>query len=263
MKAKGVLDYIGNTPLIQLKDIGGGSIFAKAEHLNPAGSIKDRVANYMIEEAERKGELKPDSIIAEPSSGNTGIGLVFVGVQKGYRVIIAMPEDMSEERKKIIRAMGGELILTPAEKSLEGSIAKVEEIAANDSRVYIPHQFENPRNPEIHYLTTGQEIWDQIEGRIDFFIAGVGSGGTLGGVGKLMKENVVLKKSSNISTNKQIAIKIYNLSEGYIGEIVDLVIAASIYAIETGSEKITLKELTNCGFVKPSDRKKFEDLIEL
>jgi len=188
MKASGILDTIGNTPLIRLSKVGEGKIFAKAEFLNPSGSIKDRLALHLIEEAERTGEIGPGSIIAEPSSGNTGIGLVFVGVQKGYRVVIAMPEDMSEERKKIIRALGGELILTPAGRSIEGSIEVVKEMAAKDSRVYIPQQFENPRNPEIHYLATAKEIWEQIGGEIGAFIAGVGSGGTLGGVGRFLKE---------------------------------------------------------------------------
>ena len=188
MKASGILDTIGNTPLIRLSKVGEGKIFAKAEFLNPSGSIKDRLALHLIEEAERTGEIGPGSIIAEPSSGNPGIGLVFVGVQKGYRVVIAMPEDMSEERKKIIRALGGELILTPAGRSIEGSIEVVKEMAAKDSRVYIPQQFENPRNPEIHYLATAKEIWEQIGGEIGAFIAGVGSGGTLGGVGRFLKE---------------------------------------------------------------------------
>ncbi len=183
-----ILDAIGDTPLIKLRNITDGNVFVKAEFLNPGGSIKDRVAKYLIEEAEREGNLREGSIILEPSSGNTGIGMAMIGVQKGYRVIVVMPEDMSEERRKIIRAFGGELIFTPAEQGLQGSVDKVREMAAADSRIYVPQQFENPRNPEIHYLSPARELWDQMEGKIAAFVAGVGSGGTLGGVGKFLKE---------------------------------------------------------------------------
>ena len=183
-----ILDAIGNTPVIKLRNMTDGNVFVKAEFLNPGGSIKDRVAKYLIEEAEREGKLREGSIIVEPSSGNTGIGMAMIGVQKGYRVMVVMPEDMSEERRKIIRAFGGELIFTPAEQGLQGSVDKVREMAAADSRINVPQQFENPRNPEIHYLSTARELWDQMEGKIAAFVAGVGSGGTLGGVGKFLKE---------------------------------------------------------------------------
>ncbi len=183
-----ILDAVGNTPMVKLKKITRHDIFAKSEFLNPGGSIKDRVAKYLLEEAESEGKLKKGSIIMEPSSGNTGIGITLVGVQKGYRVIIVMPENMSEERKKIIRAFGGELILTPAEAGINGAVEKTMELAAKDPNIYVAQQFENPKNPEIHYLSTGPEIWEQMEGKIDFFVAGVGSGGTLGGVGKFLKE---------------------------------------------------------------------------
>jgi len=171
-----------------LRKITDGNVFVKAEFLNPGGSIKDRVAKYLIEEAERAGKLRGGSIILEPSSGNTGIGMTLVGVQKGYRVMVVMPEDMSEERRKIIRAFGGELIFTPAEQGLQGCVDKVREMEASDPRIYVPQQFENPKNPEIHYLSTARELWDQLEGKIVAFVAGVGSGGTLGGVGKFLKE---------------------------------------------------------------------------
>jgi len=183
-----VLDAIGGVPLLRLRRITDKAIFAKAEYLNPGGSIKDRVAKYLIEEAEKEGKLRKGSVIVEPSSGNTGIGLALVGVQKGYRVVIVMPENMSEERKKIIRAFGGELVLTPAEKSLQGAVDKAAEMAANDPAVFIPQQFENPKNPEIHYLTTAREIWDELAGEVSAFVAGVGSGGTLCGVGRFLKE---------------------------------------------------------------------------
>jgi len=183
-----ILNTIGNTPLLKLARIGNIPIFAKAEFMNPAGSIKDRVALYLIEQAEKTGKLKPGMTIIEASSGNTGIGVTFVGVHKGYRVIIVMPEDMSSERKKIIKAFGGELILTPSVKSIPGSIEKLKEIITADKNTFVPDQFNNPDNPEIHYITTAKEIWRQMEGDIAVFVAGVGSGGTLGGVGKFLRE---------------------------------------------------------------------------
>ena len=183
-----ILDAIGDTPVIKLRNMTDGNVFVKAEFLNPGGSTKDRVAKYLIEEAEREGKLREGSIILEPSSGNTGIGMAMIGVQKGYRVIVVMPEDMSEERRKIIRAFGGELIFTSVDQGLQGSVDKVREMAAADPRIYVPQQFENPRNPEIHYRDTARELWDQMEGKIAAFVAGVGSGGTLGGVGKFLKE---------------------------------------------------------------------------
>ena len=186
MLTDNILDLIGNTPLVRLK---GENIFAKAEFLNPGGSIKDRVALAMLEGAERDGRLKPDSIIVEPTSGNTGIGVALIGRLKGYQVRIVMPQGMSEERKKIIRALGAELILTPDEESIGGAVRRVREIAAADPRVFVPQQFENPDNPRCHYETTAQELWRQTGGEVDCFVAGVGSGGTLQGVGKFLKEH--------------------------------------------------------------------------
>ena len=183
-----ILDLIGNTPLLRLGCIGGGSVYAKAEFLNPGGSIKDRVARWIIEEAEREGTLRPGSMIVEATSGNTGIGVALVGRKKGYPVTIVMPEDMSEERKKIIVALGATLILTPKEKSISGAVEEANRIIASTPGAFRIGQFENPRNPEAHYLTTAQEIWRDMEGRVDAFVAGVGSGGTLGGVGKFLKE---------------------------------------------------------------------------
>ena len=183
-----ILDLIGNTPLLRLSSIGGESVFAKAEFLNPGGSIKDRVALWIIEQAERDGTLRPGSMIVEATSGNTGIGVAFVGRKKGYPVTIVMPEDMSEERKKIIAALGATLVLTPKKKSITGSVEEADRIIAENPGAFRIGQFVNPRNPEAHYLTTGPEIWRDMEGRLDAFVAGVGSGGTLGGVGKFLKE---------------------------------------------------------------------------
>jgi cysteine synthase A len=188
MLTESVLDLIGNTPLIRLK---GENIYAKAEFLNPGGSIKDRVALAMIEGAERDGKLSADSVIVEPTSGNTGIGVALVGRSKGYRVRIVMPEGMSEERKKIIRALGAELVLTPDQEGIAGAVQRVREMAAADPRVYVPQQFENPDNPRVHYEDTARELWRQMTGDIAAFVAGVGSGGTLQGVGTFLREHKV------------------------------------------------------------------------
>jgi len=188
LESLNILQAIGNTPMVKIRNITYSHIYAKAEFLNPGGSIKDRVAVHLIEKAEKKGMLHPGSVIVEPSSGNTGIGLAFVGVQKGYRVRIVMPENMSDERKKIIKAFGGELILTPEKDSLPGAIEVAEKMRESDPLVFVPQQFENPADPEIHYLTTAREIWEQMNGDIAAFVAGVGSGGTLEGVGRFLKE---------------------------------------------------------------------------
>ncbi|MBU4272926.1 MAG: cysteine synthase A [Planctomycetes bacterium] len=186
MLTDNILDLIGNTPLVRLR---GENIYAKAEFLNPGGSIKDRVALAMLEGAERDGRLKPDSIVVEATSGNTGIGVALIGRIKGYHVRIVMPQGMSEERKKIIRALGAELILTPDEESIDGALRRVREMAAADPRVFVPQQFENPDNPRCHYENTAHELWRQMGGEIDCFVAGVGSGGTLQGVGKFLKQH--------------------------------------------------------------------------
>ncbi len=181
-----VLSLIGNTPMMRLRKVTEQPLFAKAEFLNPGGSIKDRVALQMIECAEQTGVLKPGDTIVEPTSGNTGIGIALVGVQKGYRVVICMPENMSEERKKIIRALGAELELTPGDESISGAAARAGELASQPG-FFMPQQFENPANPACHFETTAVEIWDQMAGDIGAFVAGVGSGGTLTGVGRYLK----------------------------------------------------------------------------
>lgn len=183
-----ILDTIGNTPMLRLNSLAGGAVYAKAEFLNPGGSVKDRVARFIIEEAERDGSLKPGSMIIEATSGNTGIGVAFVGCHKGYPVTIFMPEDMSEERKKIIAALGAKLVLTPQKDNITGAVREAERLIAATPGAFKIGQFENPRNPEVHYRETAPEIWENMEGRIDAFVAGVGSGGTLGGVGRFLKE---------------------------------------------------------------------------
>ena len=224
-----ILNAIGNTPLLKMARLAESPIFAKAEYMSPGGSVKDRVALYMIEQAEKDGTLRPGMRIAEASSGNTGIGLAFVGCHKGYRVTIVMPEDMSEERRKIIKAFGGDLVFTSAEESLTGSLKKLQDIADEDSSVYIPGQFVNPRNPEVHYLTTAAEIWRQMEGKVHAFVAGVGSGGTLGGVGQFLKErdkniHVVAVEPANSAAllgHEPGLHKIQGIGDGFVPAVLD------------------------------------------
>lgn len=222
-----ILDLIGNTSLIQLR---GERIFAKAEFLNPGGSIKDRVAVAMIEGAERNGRLKPGYTIVEPTSGNTGIGITLVGRLKGYRVCIVMPENMSAERKKLIKALGGELILTPAEQGISGAVNKAKEIQANEPNIFVPQQFENPDNPRVHYEQTARELWEQMSGDIDCFVAGVGSGGTLQGIGKFLKEHkpkvsVVAVEPKNVSAllgHEPGLHQIQGIGDGFIPAVLDV-----------------------------------------
>ncbi|MDD2352959.1 MAG: cysteine synthase A [Atribacterota bacterium] len=231
MQINNIIEAIGNTPLLRLNKISSGNVFAKAEFLNPGGSIKDRVAKYIIEEAEKDQKLKPGMTIIESTSGNTGIGLTLIGVQKGYEVICVMPENMSEERRKIIQAFGGKIISTPAEESLTGSIKKMKEITQQDpERYFITDQFVNPKNPETHYKILGPEIWRDTKGEIDVFVAGVGSGGTLQGMGKFLKEkNPAIKivavepKNSAALLGKEPGLhQIQGIGDGFIPGVLDV-----------------------------------------
>ena len=188
-----IYETIGNTPLVELTNLEKefnlkAKLFAKVEFFNPGGSVKDRIALAMIEDAERKGLINKDTIIIEPTSGNTGIGLCMVCASKGYHIVIVMPETMSIERRKLMKAYGAELVLTEGAKGMKGAIAKANELAEANKNSFIPSQFTNPKNPEIHYLTTGREIYKDLDGKIDIFVAGVGTGGTISGVGKYLKE---------------------------------------------------------------------------
>ncbi len=253
MKAvESVLDCIGNTPMISLSRFGTPNIFAKAEYLNPGGSVKDRVARYLIEEAEKSGELRPGMMIVEASSGNTGIGVSLIGVMKGYRVVIVMPENMSEERRKIIRAFGGELIFTSAKGSLPEAVAKIEEIKAeNPGKVWVPQQFENPRNPEIHYQDTAREIWEQMEGKIDAFVAGVGSGGTLSGVGRFLKEKkpairivaVEPKNSAALLGQEPGLHQIQGIGDGFIPPVLDVDLIDDVEVVSDDDAVATARAL--------------------
>jgi cysteine synthase A len=231
-----VLELIGNTPLIKL---GQANIYAKAEFLNPGGSIKDRVALAMIEAAEREGKLKKGSRIVEPTSGNTGIGVALVGRLKGYDVTIVMPENMSEERKKLIRSLGAELLLTPAELSIGGSVDKVKEIAEADENVFVPQQFQNPNNPRIHYETTAAELWKQTDGLIECFVAGIGSGGTLQGVGTFLKEKnpdikIIAVEPKNVSAllgHEPGLHQIQGIGDGFIPDVLDVNVVDEIVEV--------------------------------
>jgi cysteine synthase A len=188
--ANSITDLIGNTPLVKLNRVNAGidaTIALKLEYFNPAHSVKDRIAVAMIDAAEKAGKIKPDTIILEPTSGNTGIGLAMVAAARGYKTAFVMPETMSKERKLILKAYGAELILTPGPDGMGGAIRKAQELAAADSRYFIPQQFENPANPEIHRNTTAEEVWRDTEGKVDIFVSGIGTGGTITGVGEVLK----------------------------------------------------------------------------
>jgi cysteine synthase A len=246
-----ILDIIGNTPMLSLKKLTGLNIFAKAEYLNPGGSIKDRVAKYMIEQAESRGLLKSGMTIMEPTSGNTGIGIALAGVQKGYRVVIVMPENMSDERKKIIKALGAELILTDANESIAGSVAEVERRKKDDPDIFIPQQFENPNNPEIHYLTTAAEIWEQLDGKVDIFVSGLGSGGTLGGAGRFIKEKnpdakVIAVEPKNVSAllgHEPGLHKIQGIGDGFVPPVLDVSLIDEVVEVTDDDAINTARDL--------------------
>ncbi|MDT7732884.1 MAG: cysteine synthase [Mycobacterium sp.] len=189
--AEDVTQLVGNTPLVRLRRVAEGAVadvVAKLEYFNPGGSVKDRIGVAMLDAAEEAGLLKPDTIILEPTSGNTGIALAMVAAARGYKLVLTMPDTMSIERRVLLRAYGAEIVLTPGKDGMPGAIAKAEELAKSDQRYFVPQQFENPANPAIHRATTAEEVWKQTDGKIDFFISGVGTGGTLTGVAQVLKE---------------------------------------------------------------------------
>ena len=236
---------IGKTPLLELTHIEKkfglkAKILAKLEYFNPAGSVKDRVARAMIDDAEAKGILKPGSVIIEPTSGNTGIGLASVAAARGYRIIIVMPETMSVERRQIMKAYGAELVLTEGAKGMKGAIAKADELAKEIPNSFVPGQFVNPANPKAHFETTGPEIWEDTDGQVDWFVAGVGTGGTVTGVGQYLKSKnpavkvaaVEPKSSAVLSTGVAGSHKIQGIGAGFIPDVLDTKVYDEIIPVD-------------------------------
>ena len=251
MYYKNILDLIGNTPLLSLEESTGCNIFAKAEFLNPGGSIKDRIALNMLEEAEKSGKLRPGMTIIEPTSGNTGIGLALCGVRKGYKVIIVMPENMSEERKKIIKALGAELVLTPPHLSIDGSVQKAIELAGSSDEYFVPQQFENQANPEAHYKTTAVELVEQLGKKIDVFVSGIGSGGTLQGIAAYLLEKnpdckIVAVEPKNVSAllgDEPGLHQIQGIGDGFVPAVLDTSIITDIVEVTDDDAINTAREL--------------------
>ena len=242
---KGTLGLIGNTPLVEVtnieKELGlEAKLLVKLEYFNPAGSVKDRVAKAMIEDAEEKGILKEGSVIIEPTSGNTGIGLASIAAAKGYRIILTMPETMSVERRNMLKAYGAELVLTEGAKGMKGAIAKAEELAKEIPNSFIPGQFVNPANPTAHRNTTGPEIWNDTDGQVDIFVAGVGTGGTLTGVGEYLKSKnpnvkiVAMEPASSpvLSEGRSGAHKIQGIGAGFVPDVLNTKVYDEIITIE-------------------------------
>ncbi|MGN1095054.1 MAG: cysteine synthase A [Eubacteriales bacterium] len=256
-------ELIGNTPLLEIQNYEKehslkAKILAKLEYFNPAGSVKDRIAKEMIEEAEKSGKLVPGSTIIEPTSGNTGIGLAAIAAAKGYKIIITMPETMSVERRTLMKAYGAELVLTEGSKGMKGAIAKAEELAKTIPNAFIPGQFVNPANPEAHRKTTGPEIWNDTDGKVDIFVAGVGTGGTITGVGEYLKEKnpnvkiVAVEPASSPVLSKGVAgaHKIQGIGAGFVPETLNTKVYDEIIPVENEDAFKTGKDLARAeGFL--------------
>ena len=253
---KSLTELIGNTPLLSLtnynkKHAPNAEIIVKLEYFNPAGSVKDRIGKALIEDAEQKGFLKPGSVIIEPTSGNTGIGLASVAAAKGYRVILTMPETMSIERRNLLKAYGAELVLTEGAKGMKGAIAKAEELAKEIPNSFIPGQFVNPANPAIHRATTGPEIWKDTEGKVDIFVAGVGTGGTVTGVGEYLKSQnpnvkiVAVEPADSPVLSKGVAgpHRIQGIGAGFVPDTLNTKVYDEVVTVEIDNALSTVKEL--------------------
>ena len=251
-----ITDLIGSTPLLKLNRFAaaenlGAEVYAKLEHFNPAGSVKDRIAYAMITDAEKNGALKPGSVIIEPTSGNTGIGLAAVAAARGYRIIIVMPETMSVERRQLMKAYGAELVLTEGAKGMKGAIAKAQELAAQTPDSFIPGQFTNPANPSAHRATTGPEIWNDTDGTVDIFVAGVGTGGTLTGVGEYLKSQnpnvkvVAVEPAGSPVLSRGVAgaHKIQGIGAGFVPDTLNTKIYDEIITVENEDAFATGREL--------------------
>ena len=251
-----VTELIGGTPILNAKNFAkqagaNATLLAKLEYFNPAGSVKDRIALAMVEDAEAKGALKPGATIIEPTSGNTGVGLAFVSASKGYKLILTMPDTMSVERRNLLKALGAELVLTPGVDGMKGAIAKAEELKANTPGAVILQQFENPANPAVHVRTTGQEIWADTDGRVEIFVAGVGTGGTVSGVGKVLKAHNPLVKvvavepadSPVLSGGKPGPHKIQGIGAGFIPKTYDASVVDEIVQVQNDDAIRTSREL--------------------
>ena len=254
---KNLTDLIGKTPLLELKNYEKkhglkATVIGKLEYFNPAGSVKDRIAKSMIEDAEKKGLLKPGSVIIEPTSGNTGIGLASVAAARGYRIIITMPETMSIERRNLLKAYGAELVLAEGAEGMKGAIAKADELAKEIPHSFIPGQFVNPANPAIHRTTTGPEIWEDTDGKVDIFIAGVGTGGTITGVGEYLKSRnpnvkiIAVEPASSpvLSKGTPGSHKIQGLGPGFVPEVLNTKVYEEIIPVENEDAFAVGKELS-------------------
>ncbi len=254
--SKNLTDLIGKTPLLELSNYERkhelkSTIIAKLEYFNPAGSVKDRIAKSMIDDAEAKGLLKPDSVIIEPTSGNTGIGLASVASARGYRIILTMPETMSIERRNLLKAYGAELVLTEGSKGMKGAIAKADELAKEIPNAFIPGQFVNPANPAVHKATTGPEIWDDTDGKVDIFVSGIGTGGTITGAGEFLKEkNPNLKViavepagSPVLSKGTPGSHKIQGIGAGFVPDVLNTKVYDEIITVENDDAFATGREV--------------------